>query len=205
MHVPPRRRGRDPLALSARHGGAPVQAGGQLAAHKGQPPAHPLDETGIEGPRLGLQDPHLHGNAGGLQDLQSLARHQGVGIDHGGHHAPHPRREQGVGAGRGPALVAAGFQGDIGGGAAGPPPRGRQRDALGVGGADAVVVTLTDDLPGADQDTAYPWVGIGGEEPQAREPERPRHVGKVPGVSGQDDLSRSVSMSIWWRLASGVS
>ena len=47
----------DPLAFPAGHGGAPVQAHRQLDPDERQAMFHALDETDVEFPRLGLEDP----------------------------------------------------------------------------------------------------------------------------------------------------
>jgi hypothetical protein len=60
----------------------------------------------------------LDRDAGVTQPSDALAVDPLVGIEHGDHHASHPRIDQRIRAGRGLAPMAARLQGDIGGGTA---------------------------------------------------------------------------------------
>jgi hypothetical protein len=88
---------------------------------------------------------HLHLDAGGTHARDALAGHQRVGVAQGDDHAAQARRNQGVAARWGAAVVGAGLQRHPGGGAAQVHPgglAGPQRDDLGMRPAGLLGVAL---------------------------------------------------------------
>lgn len=61
---------------------------------------HALDETDVEFPRLGFEDPALHRDAGLHQTQQAATGDLGVGILHRRDHPRHPGAHQRIGARR---------------------------------------------------------------------------------------------------------
>ncbi len=104
----------------------------------------------------------------------------GIGVDGGDKAARDPRADERVGARAGAAVVAAGLQRDVGGGAAGALPGGCahvQRYDLGVVALVVAVGAFAQNLTSApDQDAAH--LRVGRSEPHRRlgEAERALHV-----------------------------
>src|SRR5690606_2229045 len=110
--------------------------------------------------------------------------------------------DQRPGAGPGTALVVAGFEGDVGGGAPGPGAGGGEGIDLGVGLARAVVVALPHHpaLPG--DHAAHPGVGAGAVPAQARQLQGPGHALPVEGGKGVDQGLAPASRSERFLLSS---
>ena len=162
LHLAARLGTGDPLGLAGAHGGTAIEAHGHLQAHEGPAVGHAHHEAGIERQRLVLQQTHRHLEAGLAQQGDAPAGHLGIGVLHGDDDAGHPGLDQRPGAGAGAALMGAGFQGHVGGGAAGGLPRRAQGVDLGVGLARPLVPALADDPLVLDQHAAHPGVGVGG-------------------------------------------
>lgn len=124
-----------------------------------------MEEHLVEGVACLLAHPGLHLNAVAAQDLQSFARHQGVGVVGAHHHLGDAGVQDGLGAGGLLALVAAGLQGHVQGGAPGVLGAALQGVALGVGLAVPLVVPLADDRPVFDNHRPHQGVGIGPARP----------------------------------------
>ncbi len=91
--------------------------------------------------------------------------------------------------------MAAGFEGDVGGGTAGALAGLAQRMDLGMRLAGAYVPALTDQFAIGDDDATDPWVRMGRIKPLARQLQRPGHpgvIGRHSGLAGSRD-SRSIS------------
>jgi len=104
----------DPLADAVVQRRGAVERGRNLHAHPGQAAHHAADETDVEFPCsdgvrvVGGQQ--FHGDARCAQAFQPLASYQWIRVAQGHDHAAHTCGHQCVAAGRGAAVVAAGFQ-----------------------------------------------------------------------------------------------
>ena len=174
----------DPLAAAVIERRLTVQAGGQLEAQPGPAAGHARDEADVELARLGRQGTDGSGDAGGTQPGQPLARHLRIGVFHGGHHPRHAGLDEGVGAGGRAAVVAAGFQGDVGGGAARALPGLAQGMHFRMGLAGALVPALAQHRTVAHDDAADARVGRGGEQAALGQLQRAGHEGIVGGGEG---------------------
>ncbi len=143
---------------------------------------HALDETDVEFPRLGLEDPALHRDTGLHQTQQAATGDLGVGILHRRDHPRHPGTHQRVGARRGAAEMTAGLEGHVGGGAACILAGLAQGMDLGVRLAGADVPALADHLAVLDQHAADARIRMGGVQPLARQFQGAGHVQRVGGV-----------------------
>jgi len=130
-----------------------------------------LDEVGegfVEVAGLLLEDAECDFNVGGAESLDALATDMGVGVLRGDDAAGDAGFDECVGTGWGAAVVAAGFEGDVGGGAPGGDVALSgllEGDDLGVVAVVVEVGAFADDygcfsLMGlADEDTANLGVG----------------------------------------------
>src|SRR5690606_26052774 len=110
------------------------------------------------------------------------------------HHPRHAGADQRLGAGTGASVMAAGLQGDVGGSAPRPFAGLAQGVDLGVRLAGALVPAFADDLAVAHDHAADTRIGMGGEQPQTRQPQRPGHEGLVGRAHGWTGVrSRSIS------------
>jgi len=137
-------------------------------------PANPgvLSEGLVEQARpsreLAVGDDHL--DALVAEDPEAAARCLLGGVVRGDHHAPDAGLQDGLGARRGLALVAAGLQRHVQGGSAQIlQPAGLDRVDLRVGGSVAFVPALPKDRPVAGDDRANDRVGLDGPPPVVRE------------------------------------
>ena len=115
--------GGDPLAGAVVQGGLAVQGSRDLHAQPGRLAHHPAEEAEVEFARFGGAGADLDLDAGGAQPREALAGHQRVGVWQGGHDLADAGAGQGVAAGAGAAVVGAGLQRHIGGGAVTAWPR----------------------------------------------------------------------------------
>ena len=150
----------DPLAIAAGRGGLAVPGHRPLGDDVGPPCGHSLEEWPVEpgGPRL--LDPDLDLDPGLAEPGEAAAVDPGERVAHRGDDADHPGGDQGIGARRGLAEVATGFQGDEGRGTSGGLARERQRMDLGMRAAELLMVTERDGDPIPDQHAADHRVGF---------------------------------------------
>src|SRR5690606_29118594 len=104
-------------------------------------------------------------------------------------------RHQGIGTGRGAAVMAAGFQGDVGGGAARPVAGLTQGMHLGMWLTGLGVPAFADDLAALHDDAADPWIGMGGIQPLARQLQGAGHELLVGGAHSFDGSRARRSIS----------
>ncbi len=157
----------DPLRRAVGRRGAAVDAEGGLDQAEGAP-GTPVVEVGgeLEGRGVGA-DAQVDRDPGRPQPGDALPRHQGR--DRRARRRPGaiPACDQGVGTGRGPAVVAARFEGHVGGGVPGRVAGGGQSDGLGVGPPRRLGGPGADHDAVADEHAADPRVG-GGPAPGPR-------------------------------------
>jgi hypothetical protein len=121
--------GGDPLAGAVLQGGFAVQRGRHLEPHPGRACDHAAEEAEVEFARLATADrAHLHLDAGGAQP-RTLAATSGLGSCREATTRGHTGGGQRIAAGPGAALVGAGLQRHVGGGAALACPRAARRAA----------------------------------------------------------------------------
>ena len=125
----------DPLALAGAGGDAAVERCGKLEGDHRAAKPEARKEALLEGLGLGLQEADGDVDASGAKAGGPGAIDPGVGIGAGDDDAGDTRRYQSVGAGRGAAVMAAGFEGDVGGAALGLGAGDREGLGLGVGAA----------------------------------------------------------------------
>ena len=150
----------------------PSRVWANLTVTKGMPVRMYLKKTSLSCRQASCENPDRRFDPVPLQGLNALSGDQGVGIDRPDDDAAGTAGDQGVDAGRGPAVMAAGFEGDVEG-----RPGDRFRRIfdgvdLGMVLTAAAVVAFRDDpvVPdddGADQriraDASFPLPG----QPQA--------------------------------------
>src|SRR5690606_38510576 len=157
----------DPLAFAAGHGGAAIQTVRQFQPYPGHAGTHALHKTTVEFLRLRFQTGGNYVNSGIAQQLITPAGHQWVGVSAGADHTRDTGVNQAFGAGRGAAMVAAGFQSNVGGGATGLFSGHAQGVHFGVGFTGFLMPAFTDDLALlADNNATDAGIGAGGPAPQ---------------------------------------
>ncbi|EXF42540.1 hypothetical protein BAY1663_05062 [Pseudomonas sp. BAY1663] len=196
LHLGTCRRPGDPLALAAGHRGAAIEAHCQLGANERQAAFHALDEARIEFARLGLQHAAGDLDAGAAQQRQPAPGDLRIGVLHRRHHTGDAGLDQGLGARRRTPVVAAGLEGDVGGGATRTFAGLAQRMDLGMRFAGAHVPAFADPLAIGDDDAADPRVGMRRIQALARQLQGAGHPGVIGGVhsffAGSRD-NRSIS------------
>jgi len=169
----------DPLALAGLGGDAAVERRRQLERDERPPLAHAQEEPGIELGRLLGAQPSLDDDAGGAQLGDALAGDARIGILDRYDDADEPGGDQGVGAGRRPAPMAARLEADIGGGAAGSRAGAGQRLGLAMRPAARLGPAAPDDAAVPDDDAADRRVGPDLAEAAPRQRDRRAHMGDV--------------------------
>ena len=127
-------------------------------------------------------------DAGGFERGKAAAGDAGIGVLERHDRARDPGPHQRVGAGAGLALVGAGFQGDVAGGAlrAGAGAGGAgERFALGMGPAAGLGPAAADDSPLPHQHAADRRVGPDAAEAAPGERQRKRHEAAVGRRGGR--------------------
>ena len=179
----------DPLTLAVVQCRLAVQAGGHFQAHPGPAARHARNEADVQLTRLRLHQAVLEEDARRAQSFHAIAAHLGIGIAHRRHHARHARFDQRVGARRRAAVVAAGFERDIDGGAACLRSGRAQRVGLGMRLAGADMPAFADDGAVPDDDTADAGIGRGGEQAPACQLQRMGHEFMIGGRKHRRPLS----------------
>ena len=146
LHPRPGLRAGYPLGIPRIGGDFPVQAHGKLGRYKGLPAGNVLGKGFIKFPDA-VDFRKGGGNAGGLQGGHSLAGHLRIGVNGGGNDLPYAGGDNGLSAGRGAPIVAAGFQGSVEGSPLGPVAGLRQSPYFGVALARRPGITLADNNP----------------------------------------------------------
>jgi len=191
------RGGRDPLTGAVFQCRLAVQRGSHLHAHPRRAPHHAAEKTDVEFARFGGTRADLDLNAGSTQPFETLAADAWIGVGERGHHFFDAGRDQRITARAGAALVGAGLQSHIGGGACHTVAAGlriAQGHDLGVRTAGALGGTGTQQLAvGRNDDAANTWVGRCEEQDGLRKSQgllywRGVHArlgaGRVPGRDG---------------------
>ena len=157
-------------------------------------------------PRLRLQNAGGDRDPGSAQHREPLPRHPRVAVLDGADHAGDAGGDQRLGAGRGAAVMGAGLERDIGGGAARQLPGLGQRQGFGMGPPARLGPAAPDD-PAALHDHA----ADGGVRPtQALAPAAQRQgQGHEPcvvrthssgGAWGRSSLTKSSKSSAAWKF-----
>ena len=195
MAVLARRLAGDPLALSTRERGAPIETRGDLHPDPRAPARHPRDVAGVELARLGFHEPELDGDARLAQPARAVPR-QRIRILHCRHDARDACGDQRIGARRRAARVVARLERHVGRGAPRIAParlRVDQRVHLGMRESGARVEPFADQRPVLGEHAADAGIGRGGVEAERRLGERPRHVRAVGvGKGGHGNERRLV-------------
>ena len=138
------------------------------------------DEGGVEGLRAAFfEEADVDLEAAATEEANAFAVDCGEGVDHGDDDAFDSGGEDGVGAGRGFSPVAAGFEGDVEGGAAGFGPGVLEGVDFGVRAAEVTVVPFADDFAVADDERADHGVGFDAAEAS---------FGEVEGAGHETDV-----------------
>src|SRR5690606_20087322 len=146
LYIGARLRACDPLAFTAGHGGAAIQTVRQFQPYPGHTGTHALHKTTVEFLRLRFQTGGNYVNSGIAQHLITPAGHQWVGVRAGADHTRDTGVNQAFGAGRGAAMVAAGFQSNVRGGATGLFSGHAQGVYFGVRFTGFLMPAFTDDF-----------------------------------------------------------
>jgi len=141
---------------------APIHAGRGLQRDERPPLAHEREERLIEPRRHCRAEADLDGDAVGLQERESLAPYQRIGILYGGHDTRDSRLDDPGDARRGPPDVTAGFKRAVQSAAPGAGASPVERAHLGVMVTCALVMSLADhDSVGRHHDCANHRIGAG--------------------------------------------
>ncbi len=150
----------DPFRISRARGDFAVQRHGPLGVDVGFARGQQFQVGRIELPRIGLTNPRVHGDAGSAQARGPLAGHLGKRVFHGRHHPADARLDDGLGAGRRFALMAARFQRDIKRAATGRLTRLVESVDFRVRFAKALVPAFAGHGLPADDDRSHQRVGF---------------------------------------------
>ena len=183
----------DPAALAGAGGDPPVQGHGELQRHQRAVLPDAQEEAGIDLRRLALAE--AEGDATPPRCSRSMPwpLTLGSGSSMRDDGARYPGGGQGIGAGRGLAIMAAGLERDIG---RGPPCRlagAAKRFGLGMGPSAGLGPAAAHDPSLADQDAADGGIGPAPAQGAARQGEGRAHMPGVvgPGLSRCRDRHRS--------------
>ena len=175
MRVQPCRFTGDPLAVAICQRSAAIKRGGEFQGDEGAACANAAEEAAIEGGGFGLAHVFANGDASGAQAGNALTGHKRVGVAAGNNGAGDTSGDERIGAGRGAAMMRAGFEGDVGSGTTGGVARCAQGVCFGVWFASVLVPAFADGNVVFDEDAADAWVRGGGVETAPREVQRALH------------------------------
>lgn len=133
----------------------------------------------------------------------ALATDAGVGVFHGGDDAGDSGGDQRVGAGTGSALVAAGFQRHVGGGAVGPGAGFVKGNDLGVVQGAIYMMSATDDFAAADKDATDGGVGAGSAGAEAGQRQGFVHEWRFQGFIVTDSCRGGGELRVLAQIGSG--
>ena len=143
-------------------------------------------------------------DAGGAEHGVAFAGDAGVGVGEGGDGAGEFGGDQRRSAGGRVAMVGAGFQGDIGGGALRGVPGLFQRADLGMGAAAGLGPAATDHDPAPDEDTADGGIGPDIAKAPRGEAQGMGHVVGVghssPAAPGRSSETKPSKSSAVWKF-----
>lgn len=184
VHIAEGGGGAEPL-VAVGAGEFAVEGKGGFADDPGFSGGDPVVERTVEGGGFPGEDAGGDGDAFFSEEAVGPAGVGGVGVGGADDDAGDAGREDGVGAGRGAAVCAAGFEGDVEGGAfrgmsvAGGVAEGGD---FGVGSPGASVPALADDFSAFDEQGADAGIGIRASEALGREGKGAPHEGGVFGA-----------------------
>jgi hypothetical protein len=138
------------------------------------------DEAEVELARLGFHAAYFDRHARGPQP-RGAAGCDGVRIGHRGDDPSDAGLDQGIHARRRAAMVVAGFERDVGGGAPCGVSGRPQGTDFGMGLAGLLVPAFADDAAVPDEHAADAGIWGCGEEPAGRQPQGLRHEGVIGG------------------------
>ena len=180
MPVPPSRFTRDPGHFTGSGGDLFVGRCRQFQGHHGPPQMEPVDKAAVQlvGPGRERADGDI--DTSGLERPDPLTVHSVIGVFDGDDTSGDSGGDQRLGTGGRLAMMAAGFEADIGRGARGPVARLSERFGFGVGPSTRLGPAPADDDAVPDDDAAYR--GIGRHAAQSARGKRERHA--HPGFIG---------------------
>ena len=164
MHVGARRFAGNPLAFAVGECGFAIERGGEFDGNKRASCGDAAEETTVEHLRLFFTNTFSNFNASRLQAGDALSGNERVGVAAGDDDAGDTGGNQRVGTGRGAALMRAGFEADVGGGATGGSARFAQGVRFGVRLTGADVKAFADGFTAFDDHAADARVRGGGED-----------------------------------------
>ena len=184
MPAGPRRRAGDPAAVSAARPDPPVERARELERHVGPAPLDARQEARVERARLILHAAARDLNARFFEHGVAAARDAGIRVLRCDDGAGDPGLDQRVGAGAGLAVMGAGLQGGVAGGASRAVAGAGERLGLGVGPAAGLGPAPPDDVSLVDEHAAHRRVGPHVAEAPASQRQRQRHEATVEGRVG---------------------
>ena len=179
MHVGARRFAGNPLAFAVGECGFAIERGGEFDGDKRAPCSDAAEETAVERLRFFFADAFGDVNTRRLQAGDALSGNERVGVAAGDDDAGDASGNQRVGTGRGAALMRAGFEADVGGGATGGGARFAQGVRFGVRLTGADVKAFADGFTAFDDHAADTRVRCGGEDALSCQFEGGLHPGDV--------------------------
>ncbi len=181
MAVGARRRSGNPLRTTVGTNRTTIDRAGQLGPDPGTATLDPAEETAIQFARRALHQSDRTLDAGGAKPLQPTAIDFRMRVSGGDHYPGNTCLDQRFGAWRRTAVVAAGFECDVGRRAARPRPGLDQRTNLGMRAASTLVPAAPEHLGSVRDHTAHPRVWRRSPKPPARKPQGLGHQGVVGG------------------------
>ena len=103
----------NPTGMAGYRGNIAIQSHGRLVDDIRPAAGHRSNEPPVQLTALRLKQPDINPDTGLTQNLYPLPCHLQKRIHHSHHHPLYPGRNQGIGAGRGLAMVATGLQSHI--------------------------------------------------------------------------------------------
>ena len=179
LHVGTRRLAGDPLRLAAGQRGAAVQAHRQLHPHPRAAALDPAEEADVEFARRLAHQAGVDGDAGSAQKARAAAVDLRERILGGDHHPLHACGNQRIGARRRAAVVRAGLQRHIGGGATRPLAGFAQRVYLGMRLTGTLVETRADHPVAMRDHATHARIRLGGAQAAFGQAQGVRHVSVI--------------------------
>ena len=181
LHIGACVRAGDPLRGTIGQRGAPVQAGRQLDPHERPALLDPGEKPDVQLTRGRRHQADIDHDPGLAQQRKATTGDLVERIADRTHHPRHPGLDQGQRARRRAPVMGAGFQGDVGGRAAGTLTGHAQRMHLGMWAAGTDMEALADHGRAMGNHTAHHRIGPGAEAGPLGQLQRTRHMRMVNG------------------------
>ena len=179
VDLPPGLLSCDPFGFAGPGGDLAIRRHSILHDHIGGPAGDVVEKDRVDGVAFLPHEVLDHFDARLPQDLRALARHQGIGIPGADDHPGDPVLHDGLRAGRRFAVVAAGLQGHVDGGAVGRLSERGDGVAFRMELPAFLMIAFADDLTVLDDHRPHHGVGVAPALASLCELDGPQHVSSV--------------------------